>query len=979
MTSSEWHAEMRRTMKPHLDDLRKDISSCWPSLDPELLLVRWLCERNNLDLPDQVLAEVSTEPAVDAEPQQRKPVGNLRPHRKSLVVAASIVEWEATDAPTPTESPKCNATRIENRRSEARKSAQMFISNQRRESWNKNVSLARFVKKSTASFDENLADLHASLESTTLRSLSGIADKIERDTQRLDASDERRRNQVRLITGGIAQMRQELRGKFLAKVPLLSLRVLTRKEQFKLVGKLRPWTYQANHDIIKEGDVGDKLFIIERGVCEAIKRVNKRETVVGKFGKGAFFGEIAVMYDIPRTATVRAATDVTVLSLSREDMSNTISGDHFQRMRVVASTQVFSSIPLLSDLPSDMKVRVAENMKSTTHDKGAILAGHSHITTRMYIIEEGTALMEIKGSTPTEAHSAIADEIAKGVDRSITLGPGQFIGMRGLLYGAPFGANITVSSPTLRALSISHDELLATARTENERETMACAMRLSMQSHLLRQIPQLGQMADDFFETIRAHAEVVDFLKWQVVAAQGADLDAVYVLEKGKLVEHDGGVDDMMNLDLKEVNGCERQTPGEFFGVECLTNKHAKAPLTLVALTDCTLLRIPPNIVWSVLSEERQHVARIPFFSQHVLTKSEQYMLVGKLKPWKFSSGRSIITQGEMGDLLFIIERGSCNKIQEINGQEVVVAQLKKGGYFGEVAVIYDMPQAATVRAVTDVVAVSISREDIIDTISPEKWERMRIIARTQIFNSIPLLQNLTTKQKMCLAENLQTERWGPGSVIAEASEQTTRLYIIEEGQVRMSHEVAHQPESDAQPRVLLAGEYFGMRGLLWGSPMCCTFTASTACEVRTLSIAYDEVLNLAGPGERQSIARTMRDSMWILLLRQIPELKVVSEEFLQTLFNDLVEPKFEATDIVVAQGGVIHSLYILLEGRLQQHDHATGDTTEHSALGYFFGAECVSRDEVLSPYEVVALTRCVLLQVPKHALQSTVKRRISI
>merc|ERR1712226_1654117 len=100
-------------------------------------------------------------------------------------------------------------------------------------------------------------------------------------------------------------MRQELRGKFLARVPLFTLSVLTQEEQFKLVGKLRPWTIEQNHTIISEGETGDKLYILECGECEVVKKTNGRDVVVAKLKNGAFFGEIAVLYDIPRSATVR--------------------------------------------------------------------------------------------------------------------------------------------------------------------------------------------------------------------------------------------------------------------------------------------------------------------------------------------------------------------------------------------------------------------------------------------------------------------------------------------------------------------------------------------------------------------------------------------------------------------------------------------------------------------------------------------------
>lgn len=96
-----------------------------------------------------------------------------------------------------------------------------------------------------------------------------------------------------------------------------------------LVSKLKPWNFQGGRYIIKEGEIGDMLFIIERGVCDACKCLNDQEVVLTQLKKGAFFGELAVMFDMPRTASVRAATAVTVLSLTREDITTVIGEADF--------------------------------------------------------------------------------------------------------------------------------------------------------------------------------------------------------------------------------------------------------------------------------------------------------------------------------------------------------------------------------------------------------------------------------------------------------------------------------------------------------------------------------------------------------------------------------------------------------------------------------------------------------------------------
>merc|ERR1719183_1515278 len=103
-------------------------------------------------------------------------------------------------------------------------------------------------------------------------------------------------------------------------------------DRYWLVGKLRPWNFKEGEHIGTEGEIGDKLYIIERGMCEVLVAEKMR----GVIGREEFFGELAVMYATPRTATVRAKTDVTCLSLSRDDLNSTISASKIAKLAVVA-------------------------------------------------------------------------------------------------------------------------------------------------------------------------------------------------------------------------------------------------------------------------------------------------------------------------------------------------------------------------------------------------------------------------------------------------------------------------------------------------------------------------------------------------------------------------------------------------------------------------------------------------------------------
>jgi len=79
--------------------------------------------------------------------------------------------------------------------------------------------------------------------------------------------------------------------------------------------------YGAGETIVRQGDIGDTFYVIVRGNVE-IDVENGGRVTTRRSGPGDVFGEIALLQNIPRTATVRAADTLTLYTLSREDFQD---------------------------------------------------------------------------------------------------------------------------------------------------------------------------------------------------------------------------------------------------------------------------------------------------------------------------------------------------------------------------------------------------------------------------------------------------------------------------------------------------------------------------------------------------------------------------------------------------------------------------------------------------------------------------------
>jgi len=90
-----------------------------------------------------------------------------------------------------------------------------------------------------------------------------------------------------------------------------------------LASALRPLELAAGAVVFRQGEAGDDFYVIEAGDVEVVKEGEP----VATLGSGDYFGEIALLRDVPRTATIRALTAVRLLRLERERFLATVTGN----------------------------------------------------------------------------------------------------------------------------------------------------------------------------------------------------------------------------------------------------------------------------------------------------------------------------------------------------------------------------------------------------------------------------------------------------------------------------------------------------------------------------------------------------------------------------------------------------------------------------------------------------------------------------
>lgn len=96
-----------------------------------------------------------------------------------------------------------------------------------------------------------------------------------------------------------------------------------KKSNSNILGHL----YRDGEIIIKQGTVGDCLYVIQQGKVDVISEKGKQEVKIAELGEKEFFGEMALFEKDVRSATVKANGDTKVLTLDKKGLYKTIQND----------------------------------------------------------------------------------------------------------------------------------------------------------------------------------------------------------------------------------------------------------------------------------------------------------------------------------------------------------------------------------------------------------------------------------------------------------------------------------------------------------------------------------------------------------------------------------------------------------------------------------------------------------------------------
>jgi cAMP-dependent protein kinase regulator len=166
------------------------------------------------------------------------------------------------------------------------------------------------------------------------------------------------------------------------------------------------------------------------------------------------------------------------------------------------------------------------------------------------------------------------------------------------------------------------------------------------------------------------------------------------------------------------------------------------------------------------------------------LNEEEFNIVVNAMEEKRFHAGETIIHQGEDGNELFIVEQGtlSCFRLFSGQSEQTFLRKYEPGDAFGELALLYNAPRAATISADTDLLLWSLDRptfNHIVKDSSRQKRERYE-----HFLQKVKVLETMSPYERTVLSDALQEEKCFAGDYIIKLGEEGNKFYIVEEGEV---------------------------------------------------------------------------------------------------------------------------------------------------------------------------------------------------
>jgi CRP-like cAMP-binding protein/Ca2+-binding EF-hand superfamily protein len=211
-------------------------------------------------------------------------------------------------------------------------------------------------------------------------------------------------------------------------------------------------------------------------------------------------------------------------------------------------------------------------------------------------------------------------------------------------------------------------------------------------------------------------------------------------------------------------------------------------------------------------------IRAVPIFAK--LDNVQLHRITASVVDTKFRAGNTIVQQGEMGDSMYIIDRGRCDVL--VNN--VVVHTMSDGDSFGELSMLSDEARSASIVAASEEVTCMMLSAALTRPFLEQCWGKGELDKREQTLRRVPMFSSLARGELRRLATQLERVQFPDTNVAIIAEGEVGKdMFVISKGNCE-AFTVEHGRVKEYGP-----GDFFGELGVVGGS------TALRKATVRTV------------------------------------------------------------------------------------------------------------------------------------------------
>lgn len=183
---------------------------------------------------------------------------------------------------------------------------------------------------------------------------------------------------------------------------ILLFRSLDPEQMQEVLDAMFERTVSSGDYVIRQGDDGDNFYVIDSGTFHIFvaAEADDEPRQVGRYDGAGSFGELALMYNMPRAATIQAMTQGNLWAMNRTTFRRIILKTAFKKRKMYET--LLETVPILRTLTPYERMNLADALNPRTFDDGACVIRQGDVADGMYFVEAGTVRIAVLGDNGAE-------------------------------------------------------------------------------------------------------------------------------------------------------------------------------------------------------------------------------------------------------------------------------------------------------------------------------------------------------------------------------------------------------------------------------------------------------------------------------------------------------------------------------------------------------------------------------------------------